>query len=296
MKKTTQGMIFVACCSALLSVAAQARIVDGETEKIVDGVKWTKARQVNVQELLKQELADDSVRLFFLRQADNDPIATSANVSINDRFRVSLQPGHFVDALSCSGNNSISADVTAHKNNDLLREATTYQLDGRQSYFFMVDVDDMGKTTISQLNQNKAIDMMQKMSYQNHQISRIVPTCLPEKENLSVELKVYFDTDKSFVKQDYYPEIERVVDYMKRFPNTKVTLEGHTDSHASDKYNEALSQRRVNAIRAILIEQYGIDANRIDAVGYGESRPVADNATAEGRALNRRVMAVFQKQ
>ncbi|XXQ67549.1 OmpA family protein [Neisseriaceae bacterium B1] len=296
MNKTAFQFVSAALLGSLLMPATHARVFDGENTKIVNGVKWSKTRHADVHDLLKRELNDDSVHVFFLRPADKDGIQTSANVAINDRFQASLQPGNFTDVLSCSGNNRISAEITGNKNNDLLKNAKTFRLDGRQSYFFMVDVDEAGKTAVARLSQEQAVEMMEKMPYQNHQITRVVPNCLPEAENLSIELKVYFDTDKSFVKRPYYPEIEQVVDYMKRFPDVKVTLEGHTDSRASDQYNIALSQRRVDAIRTILIDQYGIDANRIRSVGYGETRPIADNNTVEGRALNRRVMAVFEKQ
>ena len=56
-------------------------------------------------------------------------------------------------------------------------------------------------------------------------------------------------------------------------------------------YNQGLSERRANAVRDVLVNQYGVGADRVNAVGYGESRPVADNATADGRAVNRRVEA-----
>ena len=68
-------------------------------------------------------------------------------------------------------------------------------------------------------------------------------------------------------------------------------LEGHTDSVGTDAYNQRLSERRANAVREVLVNQYGVEAGRVDAVGYGESRPVADNATDAGRAINRRVEA-----
>ena len=81
---------------------------------------------------------------------------------------------------------------------------------------------------------------------------------------------------------------------MARHPEVSATIEGHTDSNASDQYNLALSQRRVDAIKKILINNYGVPAARLKSIGYGESRPIATNATAEGRQQNRRVVAVFQ--
>jgi len=77
---------------------------------------------------------------------------------------------------------------------------------------------------------------------------------------------------------------------MKAHGDIDLVLEGHTDAIGTDAYNDDLSLRRVEAVKAKLTEVYGIPGNRISTVGYGESRPVADNSTDEGRAQNRRVV------
>ena len=118
---------------------------------------------------------------------------------------------------------------------------------------------------------------------------------LQKRANNNAEiLKVLFDNDKSIVKPQYYDEVKRVADFMTRHPEVTATLEGHTDSNASADYNFALSQLQVDAIKQILIQNYNIDASRLNSIGYGESHPIADNATAEGRQRNRRVIAVFK--
>ena len=71
-------------------------------------------------------------------------------------------------------------------------------------------------------------------------------------------------------------------------------IEGHTDSVGTATYNQALSERRAMAVRDVLIEAFGIHPGRIDAMGFGEGRPVAENDTEEGRAINRRVEAVVE--
>jgi outer membrane protein OmpA-like peptidoglycan-associated protein len=110
-------------------------------------------------------------------------------------------------------------------------------------------------------------------------------------EAVRVELDVKFDFDKAQVKQESYGDIKALADFMKQYPSTSTVVEGHTDSVGSDTYNQGLSERRAKAVRDVLVNQYGVEGNRVNAVGYGESRPVADNATAEGRAINRRVEA-----
>ena len=106
-----------------------------------------------------------------------------------------------------------------------------------------------------------------------------------------VELDVKFDFDKSVVKEGSKADIKAVADFMSQYPQTTTTVEGHTDSVGTDAYNQRLSERRANAVREVLVNEYGVAGDRVDSVGYGESRPVADNATAEGRAINRRVEA-----
>lgn len=113
----------------------------------------------------------------------------------------------------------------------------------------------------------------------------------PVLEAVRVELDVKFDFDRAQVRQDSYDDIQVLADFMKQYGQTSTTVEGHTDSVGTDAYNQRLSERRAQAVRDVLVNQYGVEANRLEAIGYGESRPVADNATEEGRAINRRVEA-----
>lgn len=113
----------------------------------------------------------------------------------------------------------------------------------------------------------------------------------PAMEAVRVELDVKFDFDKATVRQDAYDDIEVLADFMKQYQQTSTTVEGHTDSIGTDAYNQRLSARRAEAVRDVLINRYGIEGNRLEAIGYGESRPVADNSTELGRAINRRVEA-----
>ena len=71
-------------------------------------------------------------------------------------------------------------------------------------------------------------------------------------------------------------------------PEASISIEGHTDSQGPDVYNQDLSERRASAVVDYLVSQ-GIDATRLSAVGYGETNPIADNETREGRAINRRI-------
>lgn len=109
-------------------------------------------------------------------------------------------------------------------------------------------------------------------------------------KTLEINLDILFDTAKSDVKEEYLPQVQKLADAMTQYANTVVHIQGHTDSQGSDALNNKLSQSRADAVKAALITKFGIAADRVTAQGYGESKPIADNNTAEGRAQNRRVV------
>jgi OOP family OmpA-OmpF porin len=106
---------------------------------------------------------------------------------------------------------------------------------------------------------------------------------------ISLTLAIEFDVDKADIKQRYHAELKRGADFIRKYPASRILIAGHTDSTASDAYNLGLSQRRAESIRNYLIRNFGIKAERLQAKGYGETFPIADNATAQGRQRNRRV-------
>jgi len=112
----------------------------------------------------------------------------------------------------------------------------------------------------------------------------------PEMRTITVRLDVEFEFDKAVVRAIYGDELQAVANAMKVHDDITLALEGHTDSRGSEAYNQGLSERRAAAVKAKIVEDYGIDPNRITTVGYGESRPIETNDTEEGRAQNRRVV------
>ena len=112
-------------------------------------------------------------------------------------------------------------------------------------------------------------------------------------EDLKLELRVFFDTNKSIIKKQYQPEIAKVADKLKEFPNATAEIKGHTDSTGPRKLNDRLSLARADSVKTSLVADYGIDAGRLTTKGYSWDEPVASNKTVEGRALNRRVVAVI---
>ena len=99
---------------------------------------------------------------------------------------------------------------------------------------------------------------------------------------------VNFDFDKATLRQEDVSELDKNVEALKAWGDVNIEVAGHTDSKGSDAYNMRLSKQRAEAVRNFLISR-GVAAERLTAKGYGESQPVADNATEEGRFKNRRV-------
>ncbi|HOX94016.1 MAG TPA: OmpA family protein [Syntrophales bacterium] len=99
---------------------------------------------------------------------------------------------------------------------------------------------------------------------------------------------VTFDTNSTVVRPGLQSEINRVAGVLTQYPQTLVRVEGHTDSVGSNEYNQDLSIRRANSVKNLLVQR-GVAESRIDAVGYGETLPVATNETEAGRQRNRRV-------
>jgi OOP family OmpA-OmpF porin len=116
----------------------------------------------------------------------------------------------------------------------------------------------------------------------------------PAPERATMTLLVEFDTNKANIKPQYDKELARVADFMKKYPTVKTTIEGYTDNVGSMKSNIELSQRRAESVKDYLVNKYGIDPSRLQAIGYGPTRPIADNKTAAGRMKNRRTVAVFE--
>lgn len=105
---------------------------------------------------------------------------------------------------------------------------------------------------------------------------------------------VNFDTGKAKLREDAFPILDEAAEGLKEWGDVRVEIGGYTDSKGSEKFNQMLSQARAEAVRIYLMGK-GISGDRLSAKGYGESNPVADNATEEGRFKNRRVELVEQK-
>ena len=112
----------------------------------------------------------------------------------------------------------------------------------------------------------------------------------------TITLNITFAIGSAELTQHFMDEINKVASFMRRFTSVEGVIEGHTDSSGRAAFNKNLSQQRADAVRNILVSQFGIEAQRLNAIGYGEERPIASDDTVQGRQKNRRVVAVFNAQ
>jgi OOP family OmpA-OmpF porin len=100
--------------------------------------------------------------------------------------------------------------------------------------------------------------------------------------------KIFFETNSDKIKNTSQVQLDDLVDILNKYPAAKLSIEGHTDDVGADEYNQDLSQRRTESVKKYLVSK-GVSENRLTATGYGETKPIADNKTSQGRAKNRRV-------
>ncbi len=119
---------------------------------------------------------------------------------------------------------------------------------------------------------------------------------------INLQADVLFDFDKADIRQEAEPTLRKAVDVLKKYPRSKVLIEGHTDGKGSDEYNQKLSERRANSVKDWFVKNGGIDSKRFETKGWGKTKPVASNIKPdgsddpEGRQKNRRVEIIVNKK
>ncbi|WP_218690702.1 OmpA family protein [Psychrobacter sp. BF1] len=298
--------------------------------RIVKQVEWDKTGKPFTI-LNDADLNNNESRVVFVRAYDQDSLQTSVNVGIDNLFQVSLQPGQFSQAVTCSGVHSISAEVTGKKNNRLTDSNSKQKLVGQITYYYLVDVNDAGQASISLMTRDQALTVLNNPEYQSqeqtHQISRVADSCVvetPQSTSLSapqltplvkpklipviavipkiddsivinapIKLDVLFDLNSANIQVNDNQRLESIAEFMQLNTDRSAVLEGHTDNLGDASYNLRLSEDRAKAVKTLLVNKYGINANRLNTVGYGESQPMDNNSTAKGRHNNRRVVAII---
>ena len=138
-------------------------------------------------------------------------------------------------------------------------------------------------------------DAEAKMLRMQNELARIAAT-RREERGLIVTLSsgVFFDSGKSTLKKGAQTTLTRIANQLKGDSSVKVTVEGHTDNTGTAEKNQALSEKRAEAVRDFLVST-GVPSDRVTAVGKGDTQPIATNKTAAGRQQNRRVELVIAR-
>ncbi len=163
-----------------------------------------------------------------------------------------------------------------------------HQIDGKKGRFLGAAVGAIAGGAVGSYMDKQQRELEEQLAEERRQnaieLERLKGDIL--KVNLSSE--VSFDVDKATIKPGFYGTLNKLARVLAKYNNTIVHIVGHTDSTGSASYNQRLSERRAEAVKAYLVE-HGVAPDRIRTEGRGESEPRASNATPEGRAMNRRV-------
>lgn len=116
------------------------------------------------------------------------------------------------------------------------------------------------------------------------------PAATPEPEHLVLD-GILFESGSATLDPESNPRLDRVVEYMTHRTSARIRIAGHTYNVGNPQRNQQLSEQRAQAVRAYIVA-HGIEGSRVEAVGYGDTQPVASNDTEEGRAQNRRIEAI----
>jgi outer membrane protein OmpA-like peptidoglycan-associated protein len=131
--------------------------------------------------------------------------------------------------------------------------------------------------------------MMDKQERELRQIQGVdVQRTAPDELKVTVRNEVLFDFNSAALRSASRDSLREMADVFQKYPNTTISIQGHTDSVGSVAYNKGLSERRAGSVERYL-EELGVSGSRMETIGYGKSRPRESNSTASGRQLNRRV-------
>lgn len=151
-------------------------------------------------------------------------------------------------------------------------------------------VDAMGCAVVLDADKDGVLDSEDKClaTPENNKVDAMGCTVFAE-EDLSYRLSVNFDNNKTNVKSEYYGEMQKVADFLNKYPQVEVTIDGYSSTQGRASYNKKLSQQRADAVAALLADKYGIDKTRMKAMGHGEVNLIDKRDTKEAHQTNRRI-------
>lgn len=263
-------------------------------------------------------LAVNESRVVFLRNSNDDGRLPNVKIGMGSEntFHVSLQNGHYSDTVVCSGDQIITVEKPPQESGQVISNSRNYQFLPQTTTYLQVVLSAAGNPVIQQIPTDEALALLNQMTRQNHQISRVFSGCniltsepmltspqnqltTPTAEKTEIQnpaqFNVLFDFNSTGINSKHSAVLAGMANFIQAYPQMAVTLEGHTDNKGPESYNLKLSKSRANMVKDILVDQYGIEAIRLSTVGYGETMPVDTNDTEKGRQNNRRVVAIVSQ-
>lgn len=284
----------------------------------VNQVSWDKSGDIfTIPD--DKALQKNESRVVFFRTTDINEPRGVVNIGIgSDKdFQVSLQEDHYSDVIICDGEEAIQVKFLDNQTGKVLSETKYYNFHPQTTTYLQIALSQNINPIIEKIS-DKDVSLLDGSVRQTHQISRALSACkmssqivLQESikasvqdqnlqyDNLNIQnpvrFNVFFDFDSKDVKKINYSELDAIASFIQSYPKTNLVLEGHTDSTGPKNYNLKLSQSRVNSVKGILVNRYGLEAMRLNVISYGETMPIDTNDTVQGRQKNRRVVAVIKQ-
>lgn len=291
-------------------------ISTSDTSHKIKPVTWEKTGELFYAPSNNNLAANESRVVFFHDSKENEQLRNiKIGMGADNRFHVSLQNGHYSDAVICSGSQTISVGTLNQESGKVISHSKSYQFIPQITTYFQVALSAAGSPVIEQVSVDKALVLLNGSAQQTHQISRVVSDCdvltlnstspqqtiaitTADKQKIQhpAKFNLLFDFDSVGIKSNHSRVVDGMANFIQSYPQMSVTLQGHTDNKGPESYNLKLSESRANMVKNILVDQYGIEAIRINSIGYGETMPVDTNNTREGRQNNRRVVAIVSKE
>jgi len=204
------------------------------------------------------------------------------------------------DIDSLKKNNSRLSLELKHKSDELIRltDKKNYEIEGltEQNYLLEEQLNRLAST-----REKLELKIMEQKRYEE-KIARINALFSPEEgqtfiEGKNIVIRCYglnFPSGRSNISPEYFDLLSRLKSAFAEFPNSRITIEGHTDAVGSKEINQKLSEDRARAVRQYFVANSNIAWDKIHAKGFGESRPVASNETVDGQEKNRRIDVLIQ--
>lgn len=257
------------------------------------------------EQKLESAASNQTSDIIFIRE--QDAIAGPAvNVFVDGQYLTSLLPGAWRRVNVCAGDNRLSGGFSdpASGYREKIAGGAMWSLPADTQVFFLIKADANGQPQLEAIDPAQGKALADSLPRQDNTLSRVQANtnCAQRANPLAQALAsgsatlpgVHFDSNSADLKARAAGILDEAANVLRTQSDWKVVVVGHTDSSASAAANQRLSERRAQRVAQELVSR-GVAAGRLRVHGAGETSPIADNATVEGRAQNRRVELVRQQ-